>query len=770
MFAFSLALLFIGFGVNAQTPEPSDAEDIEMDDIEMDDIEMDDIEVDEEEGSEEGVGESVGDTNNATDILLPDVYIRYRLKELARIGGSAHLLTEDQLELFEQDDPHALLLKVPGVYLRQEDGYGLRPNIGLRGASSDRSKKVTLMEDGVLFGPAPYSAPAAYYFPLMTRMQAIEVFKGPAAIHYGPNTIGGALNFVTRAIPQKASGMFDIGYGMTNYGKLHGHFGASNKWGGVLLEGVILSSDGFKELDGGGDTGFKRGDFMLKGMLQSDPLASVYHRVELKAGYAIETSHETYLGLTDADFEENPHRRYVASSLDRMDNDRTQLQLSYELNVGNWFELSLTGYRHDYFRAWRKVGRFQDGTALADILASPDGAERAVYYAILTGEQDSFTEGESLMLGTNARSYVSQGALLDAHLELETGPITHDIDLGLRVHFDQIERNHSEEVYFMEGEVMVDAEEDILTTTKNIGSTLAIAGHLVYGLSGWGLTLSPGVRFEAIESTMEELLLGSTSEHSQLVSLFGFGVHYALTPELGILAGIHQGFSPVSPGQPQDVAPERSVNYEFGARYADSGKSDTLLEVVGFISDYTNLVGECGFSAGCDVEQLDQQYNAGEVFVAGVEFVGAHRFDLGADIRLPLRLSYTFTHNEFKTDFSSKNPQFEEVVMGDRLPYVPMHQASLNLGVEGDIWGVNIATKIVDAMLEKAGKLEDEDALATDFLTLLDVAAKVKPSDEIELYIKAENLLMQNAIVSRRPYGARPNRPFSVSLGLKLHL
>jgi Fe(3+) dicitrate transport protein len=730
-------------------------------DIEIEDIEVEDIEV--EEGSDES---AEGDDE---EVVLPDVLIRYRLQELARIGGSAHLLTEAELEIFEQDDPHAVLLKVPGVYLRQEDGYGLRPNIGLRGASSDRSKKVTLMEDEVLFGPAPYSAPAAYYFPLMTRMQGVEVFKGPAAIRYGPNTIGGAVNFVTRAIPQKASGMLDLAYGLTNYGKLHGHFGASNKWGGLLLEGVVLTSDGFKELDGGGDTGFQKGEFMLKGMLQSDPLDTVYHRLDLKAGYSLESSNETYLGLTDADFEATPYRRYVASELDKMDNDRMQLQLSYALSIGDWFEASLTAYRHDYFRAWRKVGRFQDGTSLSDILASPEGAERAVYYAILTGEQDSYTDGESLMLGTNARTYVSEGVALDTRMNLETGPVTHDIEVGLRVHFDEIQRNHTEEVYFMEGATMIDAEEDVLTTTKNIGSTLAIAGHLIYGVSGWGLTLSPGVRFEAIESSMDELLLGSTTSHTQLVGLFGFGAHYAITPELGVLAGLHQGFSPVSPGQPQEVEPERSTNYEFGLRYARSGSS-TLLEAVGFISDYTNLIGECGFSAGCETEQLDQQYNAGAVFVAGLEFVAAHRFDLGAEVELPVRLSYTFTHTEFQTGFTSDNPQFKDVAVGDELPYVPAHQASLNVGIEGDWWGVNVAGTVVDAMRETAGQDGDEDALFTGLLTLLDLAAHVRPLDPIEVYLKLDNLLMQEGIVSRRPYGARPSKPFSVSLGLKLRL
>ena len=91
---------------------------------------------------------------------------------------------------------------VPGVYFRTEDGYGLRPNISIRGTSIDRSAKVTLMEDGILIAPAPYTSSSAYYFPTTGRINSVEVLKGPASISQGPSTI--AVSYTHLTLPTKA--------------------------------------------------------------------------------------------------------------------------------------------------------------------------------------------------------------------------------------------------------------------------------------------------------------------------------------------------------------------------------------------------------------------------------------------------------------------------------------------------------------------------------------------------------------------------------------
>ena len=106
----------------------------------------------------------------------------------------------------------------------------------MRGAAAERSAKIALMEDGVLIAPAPYSAPAAYYFPLVTRMSRIEVVKGPAAIQYGPNTVGGAIDLIGEPMPGERGAYVDLAGGSDRYGKLHARAAERRRRWGVMGE------------------------------------------------------------------------------------------------------------------------------------------------------------------------------------------------------------------------------------------------------------------------------------------------------------------------------------------------------------------------------------------------------------------------------------------------------------------------------------------------------------------------------------------------------
>ena len=737
--------------------------------------------------------------------LPPDVEVIRVVGEAARarrIAGSAHLVDATELKRFEYDDVGRALVKVPGVYVRDEDGFGLRPNIGIRGANSDRSAKIVLLEDGVLLGLAPYSAPAAYFVPLMTRMEGLEVFKGPAAVRTGPFTVGGAVNYVTADVPYGAEGLLDVAGGRFGYMKGHGRYGWGNESFGFLLEGVRLTSSGFKELDGGGDTGFEKNEAMLKVRASTDPLKRIVHRLDLKLGYADEVSNETYLGLTQEDFRADPYRRYRASALGRMEWERTQAEIAYTLFVDDLLEARLVGYRHDFSRAWFKLNsfaesapvddprRYQSGDNPREFLGSGLDAEQAQRLDVLRGRVASTEVRDPLGLlriGTNDRQFISQGLQLDGELRLGDEGVEQRLRFGARLHFDQVERLHTEQTWRMEvlGDELgnlVREPEPIDTTREDRESALAFSAYLQDDLTLFqDLVLSPGVRVEVIRTESERFGPGARPriDNEYAVLIPGFGAYYQLTDALGILAGVHRGFSPLAPGQDEAVEIESSINYEGGFRYRRSG---TSAEVIGFFADYSNLLLTCTFSQGCEDVDVGKQFNAGSVFVYGLEALATQSLSLPGSSSLDLSASYTLTLSELRAfDPQARgNPQFENAQPGDELPYLPTHQGNLTatwgvpLGRFADrqwLGRIALSYTFVDRMRDSASAgTELPDELFTDAQHLLDLSAQVETGVGARVYLLVNNLLDQAYIASRRPFGARPGAPLNLQVGVGVPL
>ena len=156
---------------------------------------------------------------------LDEVTIIGHRRDPADIPGSAHVVGQEELQTFLQSDVMRVLRTVPGVYIQEEEGFGLRPNIGIRGSGLDRSARVALLEDGVLIAPAPYAAPSAYYFPTQRRMHALEVLKGPSSVAVGPKTTGGAINLISTPIPDQFSASADLRIGQHNTFDTHLNMG-----------------------------------------------------------------------------------------------------------------------------------------------------------------------------------------------------------------------------------------------------------------------------------------------------------------------------------------------------------------------------------------------------------------------------------------------------------------------------------------------------------------------------------------------------------------
>ena len=686
------------------------------------------------------------------------------------VPGAADVLAGEELEAAKGavDDINRVLRRIPGVNIQEEDGFGLRPNIGLRGAASERSENITLMEDGVLSAPAPYSAPAAYYFPPIGRMEALEVLKGASQIKYGPRTTGGSLNMLSTSIPESFAGTFTGKAGEEDSLLGHLHLGDSKKNFGWLLETYQSKSDGFKRIDGGGDAGFDLQDYLGKFRLNTDPSEDYYQELELKIGTYDQDANETYLGLSDEDFEADPFRRYRGSARDNITVGHEQLTLSHFGELGDALDITTTFYTNKTDRNWYKLDSV-GGTSISSIL--DDTTTYAEEFGWIRGDTNS--PDDALSLRNNRRKYAARGVQSALGYDVDTGDIEHSFELGARYHYDYEDRFQEDDKYRMSNGTLVLTSPGISGSQANrIAEADALALYL-QDKAMWGAwTFTPGVRYEKVnleysdfgKSDPNRTEANMKRNYSGVdVWIPGLGAHYQISDSTGVFAGIHKGFAPPGPSANDEVDSEESLNYEVGAKHS-RGAVDS--EMTLFFNDYSNLLGaDTAASGGQGTGDL---FNAGAATVYGLETMVkydlAELFEFG--FGLPVFANYTYTQAEFDDTFDSE--LYGAVTSGDPIPYIAEHQAAAGIGIEYEKVALNLGMHYVDSMPTAAAAEGRRGGPKTDSYVVFDLEGSYQIKDGVKIFGVIENLLDDEYIVALRPAGARPGRPQTIMAGFKV--
>ena len=700
--------------------------------------------------------------NISADDEVESVTIIGTKDDVKDLAGSGAVISNDDLQKAMDTDIQKILTAVPGVYMRTEEGYGLRPNISIRGTAIERSGKVTIMEDGVLVAPSPYTSSSAYYFPTTGRIHSVEVLKGPAVVSQGPQTIGGAINLISTPIPEVNSGKFVQEIGQNGMARTHAYYGATQGNFGALVEVHEHSSDGFDSIANvGGDTGFDKSDLMIKARYSSGNHSLTFKRVDID-----ENSDQSYVGLTQSSFKSNPRVRYGATAYDEMMNDGEQTSLTYVGDFDN-FDVVFTSWQNDYHRDWFKVSDFNNDKEHGEqddinelISAANNGSANA--QAILDGELPVEIEYKH-----NNRYYTNEGYQFTVSSEIGIHALTfgyrdmEDSESRIQAHeySDQAADGSLSPLY---GYVGLSGSNNrlressatsyYLEDTMDFGKLALTVGfrseeydqrHRRWG-EGAGPNLT-AVRVTSVRDTFAE------NDHNTS----SFGATYDLSNTTTLVAGFHEGMTPMF-----GADPEEADNMELGVRYSEG---TTNIEVFYFASDYSRLAAECTLVSGasCDADE-SAVFSGGEAEVSGLEFSGSWMLQGDNGVMYPISVNYTSTDATFKN--SSDSDYFGTVAAGDDLPYIPDSQSSIIVGfindngLSGNARLVNVGSSCSLAACGTYNEIEES--------SYLDLNLRKALNDSMSVYLIVENTLDSEDLISRAPSeGARSQKPRTMKVG-----
>jgi Fe(3+) dicitrate transport protein len=700
--------------------------------------------------------ESTFSTDSLT--VLPQIEILDKsMPLLTKTPGAAVYLGTKELKQLQPISGNEVMRRATGVHVVEEEGAGLRMNVGIRGLNPDRSRNVLILEDGIPVSLNPYGEPELYYTPAIERMQGVEILKGSGQILFGPQTIGGVINYVTAPPPEKAEGMLRVRGGSGNFFSSFFQYGSTIGNSGFQVDFLHKRGDNF------GPTWFRLYDLNLKMQQKITNKTSL----RLKVGFYDELSNSTYIGITQTMYDMGGQDFVQMAPGDRLPLRRLSGSAHLVTRYNQRLSWHNTFFAYSTTRNWNRQDFSESpvNDPSGVVWGDPDIPGGAIYMRNQTGARN--------------RQFQVYGA--ESKIIQKTNDNRGEWIAGARfIHelgFEQSIRGTSPG---FEGN-------DIRSREVRTGNALSAYTQYTQKFNSW-FSAHAGTRLEhyqferhiqrgSFDNRIVDTNVVGTDQTTALIP--GFGFNMLPSKSLNIFGGVHRGFAPprvkdaiTIGGMAMDLQAELSWNYELGLR-GSAGKQLTY-EITGFLMDFSNQIIPVSESSGGVGSGL---VNGGRTRHSGIELGGAFSQPLPNKLgELVLDLNYTWVHAIFNEDrFKTVNtPDGPEKVnlRGNRTPYAPEHLISSAL-----TWQAPQGSFLRGTFTFSSQQYGDElnTVIPTpngrigsiDAWYLIDVSAghqlrKIPLSFELSI----RNLTDERFIVSRRPQGIRVILPRMVFAGV----
>ncbi len=653
--------------------------------------------------------------------------------------GSAQVLEAEVLRSARTLSVPEALRKVSGVNVRDEEGFGLRPNIGIRGLNPTRSTKVLLLEDGIPAGYAPYGDNASYYHAPLERYERIEVLKGVGMLRFGPQTIGGAINYVTPMPSREFGGYVQAVGGNLGYHSLRTRVGGA----GFALEAMDRAGDAARE-----NQRLRQRDLNAKYVLD----LGEDHAVTLKASRLTENSQVTYSGLTEAEYL-HFGRRYNPFANDSFEIARDGGSATHRIIFGPATVLtSAYAYRfdRDWWRQSSTTTDTQCGIAFRD--------------ARLRGERVDPNGCQSIQ--GRLRSYETRG--IEPRLS-----VFHGIG-GIEQEFEASLRWHREVQQRLQINATSPSGRTGTTVEDNRRETRAISGHLANTFRFGNLLVLPILRFEDVENERFNRLTGRRGSKGIDAVVPGLGLNWSPSEDLTVFAGWHQGFAPPrvedlidNAGGSVDLDAEKSRNLEVGLRGRLGGR--TSFEAVAFLNDFDRQIAVGSIAGG------STPLAVGETRYAGAELVldwdGRDLGSTGGPYASAALTWLPTAHQEAPFVAVATGLPVGGSASGKRLPYAPTSTATLRAGWRRGPWDASAELQSVgwqwaDFANTVANRPDGQVGRIPGY-GVVNVAVNWNPADSAFSAFATVKNILDRAYIVDRTRGILPGTPRQVAVGVQ---